>query len=196
MARQRKCVICNELIVDEQGVPYKERYAHQKCFNIAMKTLQKDKNKQIDKVAEKKKVGRKAKPKVELKEALSEEDYKEKQQYYQYLRQMIEENELSAKVYALTEDYIKRYAFTYKSMYQTLVYLHEIIEKDLTGDVVGIIPYYHSEAMQYYDSINKVAEFNENVDISNMYKEKTIVIQPKRRKIKQIDIESIGKGVD
>jgi hypothetical protein len=196
MARQRKCVICNELIVDEQGVPYKERYAHQKCFNIAMKTLQKDKNKQIDKVAEKKKVGRKAKPKAELKEALSEEDYKEKQQYYQYLRQIIEENELSAKVYALTEDCIKRYAFTYKSMYQTLVYLHEIIEKDLTGDVVGIIPYYYSEAMQYYDSINKVAELNENVDISNMYKEKTIVIQPKRRKIKQIDIESIGKGVD
>ena len=52
----RKCVICNELL-DEQGVPYKGRYAHQKCFNIAMKTLQKDKNKEIDKVAEKKKVG-------------------------------------------------------------------------------------------------------------------------------------------
>lgn len=196
MARQRKCVICNELIVDEQGVPYKGRYAHQKCFNIAMKTLQKDKNKQIDKIAEKKKVGRKARPRAELKEALSEEEYEKKQQYYKYLRQLIEENELSAKVYALTEDYIKRYEFTYESMYQTLVYLHEIVEKDLTGDVVGIIPYYHSEAMQYYESINKVAELNKNIDISNMYKEKTIVIQPRKRKIKQIDIESIGKGVD
>ena len=59
MARQKKCIICNELIVDEQGVPYKGRYAHQKCFNIAIKTLQKDKSEQIDKVAEKKKVGRK-----------------------------------------------------------------------------------------------------------------------------------------
>lgn len=196
MARQRKCVICSELIVDEQGVPYKGRYAHQKCFNIAMKTLQKDKNKQIDKIAEKKKVGRKARPKAELKEALSEEEYEKKQQYYKYLRQLIEENELSAKVYALTEDYIKRYEFTYESMYQTLVYLHEIVEKDLTGDVVGIIPYYHSEAMQYYESINKVAELNKNIDISNMYKEKTIIIQPRKRKIKQIDIESIGKGVD
>lgn len=196
MARQRKCVICNELIVDEQGVPYKGRYAHQKCFNIAMKTLQKDKNKQIDKIAEKKKVGRKARPKAELKEALSEEEYEKKQQYYKYLRQLIEENELSAKVYALTEDYIKRYEFTYESMYQTLVYLHEIVEKELTGDVVGIIPYYHSEAMQYYESINKVAELNKDIDISNMYKERTIVIQPRKRKIKQIDIESIGKGVD
>ena len=191
----RKCVICNE-ILDEQGVQYKGRYAHQKCFNIAMKTLQKEKNREIDKVAEKKKVGRKAKPKAELKEALSEEEYRKKQQYYNYLRELIDGQELSAKIYALTEDYIERYKFTYESMYQTLVYLHEIIEKELTGDVVGIIPYYHSEAAQYYESIDKVAELNKDIDISQMYREKTILIQPKKKKIKQIDIESIGKGVD
>lgn len=191
----RKCVICNE-ILDEQGVQYKGRYAHQKCFNIAMKTLQKEKNREIDKVAEKKKVGRKAKPKAELKEALSEDEYRKKQQYYNYLRELIDGQELSAKIYALTEDYIERYKFTYESMYKTLVYLHEIIEKELTGDVVGIIPYYHSEAAQYYESIDKVADFNKDIDISQMYKEKTILIQPKKKKIKQIDIESIGKGVD
>jgi len=191
----RKCVICNELL-DERGVQYKGRYAHQKCFNIAMKTLQKEKNKEIDKVAEKKKVGRKAKPKAELKEALSEDEYRKKQQYYNYLRELIDGQELSAKIYALTEDYIERYKFTYESMYKTLVYLHEIIEKELTGDVVGIIPYYHSEAAQYYESINKVAELNKDIDISKMYKEKTILIQPQKKKIKQIDIESIGKGVD
>ena len=191
----RKCVICNETL-DEQGVQYKGRYAHQKCFNIAMKTLQKDKNKEIDKVAEKKKVGRTAKPKAELKEALSEEEYRKKQQYYNYLRGLIDGQELSAKIYALTEDYIERYKFTYESMYKTLVYLHEIIEKELTGDVVGIIPYYHSEAAQYYESIDKVAELNKDIDISKMYKEKTILIQTKKKKIKQIDIESIGKGVD
>ena len=191
----RKCVICNE-ILDEQGVQYKGRYAHQKCFNIAMKTLQKEKNREIDKVAEKKKVGRKAKPKAELKEALSEDEYRKKQQYYNYLRELIDGQELSAKIYALTEDYIERYKFTYESMYKTLVYLHEIIEKELTGDVVGIIPYYYSEATQYYESIDKVAELNKDIDISKMYKEKTIIIQPKKRKIKQIDIESIGKGVD
>lgn len=191
----RKCVICNE-ILDEQGVQYKGRYAHQKCFNIAMKTLQKEKNREIDKVAEKKKVGRKAKPKAELKEALSEEEYRKKQQYYNYLRELIDGHELSAKIYALTEDYIEKYKFTYESMYKTLVYLHEIIEKELTGDVVGIIPYYHSEAAQYYESIDKVAELNKDIDISKMYKEKTILIQPKKKKIKQIDIESIGKEVD
>ena len=191
----RKCVICNETL-DEQGVQYKGRYAHQKCFNITIKTLQEEKNKEIDKVAEKKKVGRKTKPKAELKEALSEEEYRKKQQYYNYLRELIDGQELSAKIYALTEDYIERYKFTYESMYKTLVYLHEIIEKELTGDVVGIVPYYHSEAAQYYESIDKVAELNKDIDISKMYKEKTILIQPKKKKIKQIDIESIGEGVD
>ena len=195
MAARRKCVICNEPIVDEDGVPYKGRYAHKKCFNIAIKTLQKDKTEQIDKVATKKKVGRKARPQIELKEALSEEEYAKKQQYYKYLRSLIEGEELSTKVYALTEDYSKRYGFTYESMYKTLVYLHEIIEKDLTGDVIGIVPYYHTEAMQYYESVDKLEEHNESMDISNMYKEKTIIVQPKRRKIKQIDIQSIGKGV-
>ena len=33
-------------------------------------------------------------------------------------------------------------------------------------------------------------------DIKKIYKEKTILIKQKPRKIKQIDIESIGKGVD
>lgn len=193
MAARRKCVICNEPIVGEDGVPYKGRYAHKKCFNIAIKTLQKEKTEQIDKASKKKRTGKKARPKAELKEALSEEEYAKKKKYYKYLKSLIEGEELNTKVYVLTEDYIKRYGFTYESMYKTLVYLHEIIEKDLTGDVIGIVPYYHTEAMQYYESVDKLEEHNESMDISNMYKEKTIIVQPKRRKIKQIDIQSIGK---
>lgn len=196
MARQKKCVICNELITDGCDVPFKGRYAHQKCFNDTIKKVQSEKSKQIDKVAEKKKTSRKPKPRAELKEALSEEEYEKKQKYYKYLREIIGCGELNVKVYALTEDYIKRYNFTYETMQKTLFYLYEILEKDLSGDVVGLIPYYYSEAMQYYESIDKVAILNENIDVSQMYKEKTIVIQPKKRKIKQIDIESIGKGAD
>jgi hypothetical protein len=81
-------------------------------------------------------------------------------------------------------------------MYQTLVYLHEIIEKELVGDVVGLIPYYLTEAQAYFKSIDRVEEANKDIDVSKMYKEKVIVIQPKKRIAKQIDIESIGKGED
>lgn len=196
MGRYKKCIICDESIIGEQGVPYKGRYAHQKCFNIAVKALQKNKIEQIDEIIKKKKEKNIKKPKAELKEDLSEEEYKKKKQYYEYLRGIVNENELNAKIYALTEDYIKRYNFTYENMHKTLIYLKEIVEKDLTGDVVGIIPYYYSEAMRYYETVNNVAQHNENIDISKMYKEKTIVVQPKQRKIKQIDIESIRKEVD
>lgn len=192
---QKKCVICNELITDEPGVPYKGRYAHQKCFNIAIKTLQKDKEEKIVKKTDGKK-NKSPKPRAELKQALSEEEYAEKKKYFEYLRKLTLEEKLSAKVYALTDDYIKRYAFTFTTMYNTLVYLHEIIEKDLTGDVIGLIPYYHTEAQKYFDSVKRVEEVNRDIDVSHMYKEKTIKIQPRKRKIKQIDIESIGNEVE
>ena len=78
-------------------------------------------------------------------------------------------------------------------MYQTLVYLHEIVEKDLVGDIVGLIPFYYDQAQSYYNGVERVAEINKDVDLSKMYKEKTIIVQPKKRKIKQLDIENIGK---
>lgn len=192
---KRKCIICGEWIEDNtQSIPYKGKYAHTLCFNTAMKVIKKDKD---DKLAEKTKTRAKStpKPKAELKDAVSEEDYAEKKQYYQYLRELID-GELTAKVYALSDQYISRYNFTFKEMYQTLVYLHEIIEKELVSDVVGLIPYYYDQAKDYFASINRVEEVNKDIDVSKMYKEKVIVIQPKKRTVKQIDIESIGKGED
>lgn len=194
MANKRKCVICGEWIEDSsQSIPYKKRYAHQNCFDKEMRKIHKEKSKQLKDAEQKSKKRTKAKPKAELKEAVSETEYQEKKQYYQYLRTLCND-ELSAKSYALSESYIDRYGFTWRTMYLTLVYLHEIIEKDLEGDVVGIIPYYYTEAQRHYASIEKVKELNEHLDTKNMYHNKIIHIDPsaKRKKIKQIDIESIG----
>ena len=193
---KRKCVLCGEWIENEsQSIPYKGRYAHIQCFNVAMKTIKKDKDEKLAEKSKSKTKNKTPKPKAELKDAITEEEYADKKQYYQYLRSLIDD-ELSAKVYALSDQYISRYNFTFKEMYQTLVYLHEIIEKDLVGDVVGLIPFYLSEAQNYFRSIEQIEEANKNIDVSKMYKEKVIVIQPKKRITKQIDIESIGKGED
>lgn len=194
MAVKHKCALCNEYINSSSDeVPYKNRYVHKTCFNASLKAIKKDKD---EKLAEKSKSKAKTKsvpkPKAELKDAVSEEEYAEKKQYYQYLRSLIDD-ELSAKVYALSDQYISRYGFTFKEMYQTLVYLHEIVEKELVGDVVGLIPYFLTEAKDYFKSIEQVEEANKDIDVSRMYKEKVIVIQPKKRITKQLDIESIGK---
>ena len=192
---KRKCIICGEWIENNsQSIPYKGKWSHEKCFQIAVKAIKKDKD---EKLAEKTKSKTKAKstpkPKAELKDAVSEEEYAEKKQYYQYLRDLIDD-ELSAKVYALSDQYVSRYNFTFKEMYQTLVYLHEIVEKELVGDIVGLIPFYLSEAQNYFKSIEQVKEVNKNIDISKMYKEKIVRIQPKKRIVKQLNIEDIGKG--
>lgn len=196
MANKRKCVICGEWIEDNsQSIPYKKRYAHQKCFDKEMRKIHKEKSKQLKDAEQKSKRRSKAKPKAELKEAVSETEYQEKKQYYQYLRTLCDD-ELSVKSYALSESYIDRYGFTWRTMYLTLVYLHEIIEKDLEGDVVGIIPYYYTEAQRHYASIEKVKELNEHLDISTMYQERTIVLPPKKRIINQINIMNIREDVE
>lgn len=194
MAR-RKCVCCGEWIgTDEVPIPYKNKYAHQKCFNIAIKAIQMDKAEQTArKKTDSKNKSSQTKPPIELKNAISEEEYAQKKQYYQYLKQLLDTDVLPAKVYALSNDFISKYGFSFYSMYQTLVYLHEIIEKELTGDIVGIIPFYHNDAQEYFNSIQEIEEKNYNIDASQLYQTKTIQIQTKRNKIKQLDIENIGR---
>lgn len=189
----KKCAICGKTIIDEQGVPYKERFVHENCFNIAIKTLHKDKVEKLEKKSDNTKTKTNKKAKVELKESLTEEEYRDKKMYYDYLRGLMIDSQLSAKAYVLSEDCIKKYDLCFKGMYLTLLYLHEIIEKELTGDIVGIIPYYYEEAKQYYLSVEKIEQENKDVMPTKMYKEKIIKITPKQKKIKQIDITQIGR---
>ena len=79
-------------------------------------------------------------------------------------------------------------------MYLTLVYLSEIKEKELRGDMVGIIPYYYDEALSYQKSVQKIEEINRDIDVSGMYNRKTVYIRPKQRRKKQLNIEDITKG--
>lgn len=177
MARLKTCPYCGESIPkDSPNIPYKGRTYHKKCFDKYTKEIKQKKDKELSKKTKK---GRKAKPKVELKNGLSEDEYAEKKKYFDYLRQLTD-NDLSAKVYALTEDYIKKYNFTYTKMYKTLYYLKEIKQKDLTGDIVGIIPYYYSEAENYYNEIDKIGEENKKIDLSKMYQTETVIIHPNK----------------
>lgn len=188
----KKCLICGETIKDEQSVPYKGRSVHQHCFNIAMKTLQKDKFEKLENKIDNTSTKKIKKPKAELKDSSTEEEYQDKKTYYEYLRQLTGEEQLSAKIYVLTDNCIKNYNFTFKGMYLTLIYLHEIICKELNGDIVGIVPYYYDEAKQYNISVELIKKSNDNISLTKMYKEKIIKIEPKHKKIHQIDIAQIG----
>ena len=191
----KKCFVCGKLMQnDEERVPYKNRFAHPSCFNNAIKMIKKEKD---EKLAENKKKSTKktskARPKAELKDGLSDEEYKEKQRFYDYVKSLMGNDKLPAKVYALSEKYMKEYGLSWVDMYQTLVYLKEIKNEELTGDIVGIIPYACDESKRFYEDVKRVEESNKNVDINKLYATKKITYKKRPKKIHEdLVIESLG----
>ena len=157
-------------------------------------TQQQEKQKKLDEKI-KTKTSKSKKPQIELKDAMTEEEYKEKRKFYEYVRSLYKEDEeLPAKIYAIVEDYRRKYNFTFDGMYKTLFYLHELKGRDLEKDIVGIIKYYYSEALKYYRQIEQVEELNKDIDVSSFYKTRTVCVTPRQnKKQKQIDISLIGE---
>ena len=191
--RKRVCVLCGLTIEDNNdSIPYKNRYAHIACFRAAAKAIHVDKTEKVKKKEAEKKTKPASKPKAELKDALSDEEYIQKQLYYDYLCKTTGIAELPVKIYALTENYIKKYNFTFQGLYATLTYMHNILEKEFGEDIVGLIPYYYTEAQAHYKAVQSVGDRNKDVNTEGMYKKKTVYINPKQKKIKQLDITTIG----
>ena len=142
---RRKCKICGEWIEDNNdSVKYKNGYAHRNCFNVAMKVVVTEKKEKLSK--EKQEPKRKAQ-KV-LKEGLSEEEYREKVELCEYIKQLTHE-ELSVATYKLIEDYKKKYKISYREMKEDLFWYFEIQEKPIEGEmIIGIIPIFHTTAQR------------------------------------------------
>lgn len=190
---KRKCVICGEYIENnEDSVPYKNRYAHIKCFNVAMQLVTTNKS---TKTKSKTTSPSKPKPQKELKEGLSEEEYQEKQKLCNYIREQTH-RDLSIKIYKLIEDYKKKYKLSYNDMYMTLYWYFTTQGNPVEGDMVGIIPYTYDEAKA---NIEKMQELQKDCrdklkHMEELYPSKTIsspIIGD--RKIDQIDISKIGE---
>ena len=191
--RKRVCVLCGLTIEDNNdSIPYKNRYAHIACFRAAAKAIHVDKTEKVKKKEAEKKTKPVSKPKAELKDALSDEEYIQKNLYYDYLCKTTGIAELPVKIYALTENYIKKYNFTFQGLYATLTYMHNILGKEFGEDIVGLIPYYYTEAQAHYKAVKSVGDRNKDINTEGMYKKKTVYINPKQKKIKQLDITTIG----
>lgn len=190
---KRKCAICGqEISATDETIPYKNRHAHKACFNSYIKGLSNGKNEKLEEKKKetktKKKETKATKPKIEQKDPLSEEDYQHKKAYYEYLRLLLDD-QIPTKVYAITEKIMSKYPYDFQGMKRTLVYLHEVVEKELTGDIVGIIPFYYDDAEKFYKEVDKVEENNKNKDVNQMYSEKIIKIKPTKRVVKQLTFD-------
>lgn len=186
--RKRKCQICGEWIEDNSdSVPYKKGYCHTKCFNVAMKVVTTKKRK---KVAAKAKT---PKPQKELKDGLSEEEYAQKKHLCDYLRE-ITGKDLPVKTYKLIEDYCKKYKMTFTQIEEDLRYFYGVKENEVEGDAIGIVPYIHTEAQEYYESLHDAyASYKEAGNIPDMFSDEKIKVSVDLAVEKsQIDLSKIG----
>lgn len=187
----KRCPVCKKNVDpdDPKTVPYKEKFLHDYCFDTFIRVNTNEKKDLISKRAEQKKeCKRQPKPKAELKDPLSEEEYARKKDFYEYLRSVIGDD-FPSKVYAIVEKMIRQYSYTFEGMKHALVYMNEIREKELTGDVVGLIPYYYSEAENFYKEVNRIDQENAKKDMNKMYKSVTVRITPKARIPKQLPFD-------
>lgn len=195
MARY-KCNLCGDWISKgQESMDFKGHKVHVTCFNLSLKQTAKKKSEKVKNKSEDKRVSQcTVKPKIELKDPLSEEDYQEKKAYYEYIRRMIDDSVIPAKIYAMTESIMKKYDVSFKVMLSTLIYMREIAELELGNSAekhIGYIPYNLDDAKNFYESVKQVEESNKGIDTTTMYQEKVIHILPKKRVVKQINIEEI-----
>lgn len=189
--RQRKCKICGEWITDNNdSLKYKNGYAHKGCFNIAMKVTVSNKKEAL---RTKKKTTSATKPQKELKDGLSEEEYKDKCMLCDYIRSLTHED-VTVVTYKLIEDYKRDYGITYREMYDDLYWYFCLCNNDVKSDkVIGMVPYCHSDAQRYYRSIQKSnVSCREHLNnLSEMYKETSAPVSDRRgESYPQIDIEA------
>ena len=203
---KKKCVICGNFIeTDEKTVPYKNREAHVSCFNNMLKLMNKEKKKQLEEKQEEEKKVRVRKPKEELKNAMTEKEFQEKQDLFDYIRKITNEEEISVKNHTLIKRYVSDGLMDYKGILDSLLYVYdylgitELQEKGIrlnSKDPLGFVPYIYDEAKKTFKDIEKANAYNANSftedNISSMYKTVTYKVTQKPREIKQINLEQIG----
>lgn len=199
--RRKKCKICGEWIeVTEEAIPYSSGsvrgWAHKRCFDIEMKTLLSKKKERLDDGKKAVSCKRPQSKQKELKEGLSDEEYKQKQELCDYIRSLLQQDNLSAKIYTLIDYYRKKFKVTYSDILYTLYWYYELCENSVEDDAIGIFPYQYEKAMKYAQSIKVAKEANQSIaDISALYRNKTVQISPARDSQKGlIDISELGRG--
>ena len=201
---KRKCVICgNEIETnDTKLVDYKNRKAHEKCFNNFIKIQTTTKTNQLKEKAAQKKSGTKttSAKKDTLSDFKSEEEFQERKELLAYLKGLLQTEEINAKVLHLLQTYRNKYKWSDLNIKKALVWFYELktesdnnaYKKKLYPDKVGILPYIYDEAMEYYQMIEEAEETNKDVNISQLYQSKKVKIKQKEIEIPQIDISKIG----
>ena len=208
-----KCKVCGRNI--DPDSPYVSLHdgsggiAHPKCFNSimgAVKTKRKTQAKEREEARKEKEKQQSEKEFETIKKTpekgLSEQESAIKRAFFQKLSDCINNPQFPAYVYKIAQDYIKDYGFTYEGMTDTLHYYCDILGRELSGDGMGIIPYYYDKALEFFANAERVNRENEEIiksyggNLKNMYPTRTYKPRLPNRTPDLIDIEQIGRDAE
>lgn len=100
---------------------------------------------------------------------------------FEYIMLVYDESFVNPAKQKAIEKMIKDHGFTHSGIHGTLVYLYEILKKrPQDSNYLGIVPWYYTEAKEYFTNKAKVNAENAKKDIEN-YKPKQIVVKTKER---------------
>lgn len=197
MARKKICVLCGQPIEDDsKSVPYKGRHAHQECFNRTMKIVTNEKKKELQDKSKENKSKPKVKVQKELKDGLSEEEYKQKTDLMNLIRQIQGTDKLTAKTYALIDKLYAQDKYSYGDIKKAVYWRYEIaVDKkwQRTEDIAGGIRYYIDEALRYFKFVESTNLYNKSIVSQDLYKTKVVKIKLPQVNVPQIDITEIGE---
>lgn len=138
---------------DRDKYPYVQvksrRYAHPECAKQAENN--EDTPLQVHNPPEK----------VKTKEDLDKEKFEE------YVKNLLGESYINARVRKQMNDYIKEYQYTYSGMLKALVYFYEVKgnNKNKANGGIGIIPFIYKDAYNYYYNLWMIQQSNKDKNV-------------------------------
>lgn len=107
----------------------------------------------------------------EHQEELKTQDQKDREQLEAYIKILLNVEQLNPRIYKSINDYLKQYNYTYKGIFQALVYFYEVKgnDKSKANGSIGIVPYCYQDAFNYFLAMWEAQQKNE-VKVINHYK--------------------------
>jgi hypothetical protein len=194
MGRSRVCPLCSKTVSKEESFEYKGRYYHEKCFVKFSKqtTKEKVKEKKEKQKVEKVKKEIQQSSHIAIEQDISDEDILAKEKVINYLKQLLNTNQLNVKIFKLLKDYYSTYKFSYEGMLIALRYFYETKENPTVSDCVGIIPYIYEEAQEHERVKKSVVKQVEDINMNDIVTDKVIKLKKtKNNNKKLIDINEL-----
>lgn len=109
-------------------------------------------------------------------------DKSDKDKLFDYIMIVYNESFVDPAKQKSIQKMMNEFNFTYSGIHGTLTYLYEILRKKPTdSNYLGIVPYYYTEAKNYYIKLEKSRAANAKKNIEN-YKPKQIKVIAQERK--------------